>query len=489
MSLFAGTASADTPDWVERNGVSAQYPGSRYLVGFAQAKGKEEALESAKQQAAADLARQISVQIESSVVDVTREKQGRLENDLTSRIRATSQIQLEGVRFETHRKRKDVWVLATLERLPAAVARRRERDRALELTRRCLEDAAQEESRGRTRQALEAYRSCRTPLDLALEHEAIAAALQRGGLLGDEAGDQLAAHAARINARVRALPTEDARSIRSAADALAVQLARAGVGRGRALQVAPLLYQGRDVSSPFGRELALAIESAIGRGDQGRAGDGGPIVVRGTYREEGDGFQVRAHAKEARSGRLVGSAEIQLAGSAVPKGMETRPANFDQFVSDADKLAGGDVVSGDLRVEFRTNVGDSGIVFDEGDTMHLYVRVNQPAWIRLVYVLTSGHHIPITQGWYIDEDKVNQLVEYPDSFEIVAPFGVEMIHAMASTEKPPRLVTRQTTIEGERYVIIPDGADQVVKTRGIARKARIQVAERTLKLTTMRKAR
>ena len=78
-----------------------------------------------------------------------------------------------------------------------------------------------------------------------------------------------------------------------------------------------------------------------------------------------------------------------------------------------------------------------------------HVRVNQPAWIRLVYVLTSGHHIPITQGWYIDEDKVNQLVEYPDSFEIVAPFGVEMIHAMASTEKPPRLVTRQTTIEGE----------------------------------------
>ena len=65
--------------------------------------------------------------------------------------------------------------------------------------------------------------------------------------------------------------------------------------------------------------------------------------------------------------------------------------------------------------------------------------------------------------------------------------AVEMIHAMASSDKPPKLVTRSKVIDGESYVIIPEGADQVVRTRGIARKARRQVAEQTLKLTTMRK--
>ena len=494
LLLQAARAAAATPDWVEQNGAAADYPSARFLVGFAQTTGKkEDALEAAKQQAAADLARQISVQIEADVVDVLHEKEGRVENELTSQIRATSDIRLDGIRFETHRKWKRVYALAVLERLPAAVARRRLRDRAIAETAGCLDAAQAEERAGRARQALEAYRGCRRSLDEAIEHEAVAAALSRGGLLGDDVGPTLAAHATQISARIRAIPHEDARSIRSAAAALAVQLADAGIGRGSTLVVAPLLYRGRDVSSPFGREMALALESAIGRSDTEGA-SAGTVVVRGTYAEqeakdadEARDFQLRVNAKEAATGRLLASAEVVLAGSAVPAGLATRPANFERFAEDADKLAGGDVVSGDLRVEVRTDRGDRGIVYDEGEALSLYVRVNQPAWVRLIYVLTSGDHVPITQEWYIDEEKVNQLVEYPASFEIVPPFGVEMIHAMASSERPPKLVTRTTTIDGERYTVIPDGADQVVRTRGIARRERRQVAEQTLTLTTMRK--
>jgi hypothetical protein len=480
-------AAKSGPEWVVRSGSSAELPPTRFLIGFAQATGKDEAIESAKQQAAADLARQISVQIESSVVDVTRESGGRFENDLTSAIRATSDIRLDGIRFETYRKRKNVWALAVLERLPASLARRKQRDHALSLTKQCLDAAAAEEKAGHASQALDAYRSCRKPLNEALEHEAIAAALQRGGLLQDEVGEQLARHATRINTRVRAIPHEDAHSIRTAAEGLAAQLAQAGIGRGRNIQVAPLVYQGRDISSPFGRELAIALESAIGRTPAAaQVAPPGAIVVRGTYREgEGD-FQVRVNAKQAGTGSLLASAEIVLAKRGVPSNMETRPANFDRFASDADKLAGGEVVSGDLRVEIRTDKGTRGIVYDEGEELTLFVRVNQPAWIRLIYVLTSGHHIPITQEWYVDESKVNQLVEYPTSFEIVAPFGVEMIHAMASSDKPAKLATQEAVIDGEYYDVLPGGADQVVTTRGIARKKKQEVAEQTLQLTTMR---
>lgn len=512
LALFlhaTGTAAA-TPEWVEQNGAATAYPPARFLVGFAQTTGKnEETVEAAKQQAAADLARQVSVQIESNVVDVLHEKKGRVESELTSQIRATSDIRLDGVRFETYRKRKRVYALAILERLPAAIARRRERDRAIAETAGCLDSAAAEEKAGRAQQALDAYRGCRRFLDEALEHEAVAAALSRGGLLGGDVGPTLAAQSTKISARIRAIPHEDARSIRGAASALAAQLAHAGIGRGATLVVAPLLYRGRDVSSPFGREIALALESAIGRNDAGvaAAAAAGTVVVRGTYAEQGaklegaataagrageddaHDFQLRVNAKEAATGRLLASAEVVLAGSAVPASLATRPANFERFAEDADKLAGGDVVSGDLRVEVRTDRGDRGIVYDEGEELSLYVRVNQPAWVRLIYVLTSGDHVPITQEWYIDEEKVNQLVEYPDSFEIVPPFGVEMIHAMASSERPPKLVTRTTTIDGERYTVIPDGADQVVRTRGIARRERKEVAEQTLKLTTMRKPR
>lgn len=478
------------PDWVERNGTSPAYPASRFLIGFAEAEGGDEAIESAKQQAVGDLARQISVQIESSVVDVTREANGRLENDLTSQIRATSDIRLDGVRFETHRKRKKAWALAVLERLPAAAARRKQRDQALLMTRECLDAAAREEDAGRSSQALAGYRSCRTSLNEALEHEAIAAALSRGGLLEDTVGSQLASFTTRINARVRAIPHEDARSIRGAAESLAAQLASRGIGRGRPIQVAPFSYQGRDISSPFGREIALALESAIGRTDP-RPGTARPgvVVLRGTYREGDADFQLRVNAKHAETGELLASAEIVLARSAVPSTLETRPANFDRFAAAADKLAGGDVVSGDLRVELRTNKGSQGLVFDEGEELKVYVRVNQPAWIRLIYVLTSGDHVPITQEWFVDEAQVNRLVQYPASFEIVAPFGVEMLHAMASTERPPKLVTESVVIDGETYQVLRDGADQVVRTRGLARKKKQEVAEQTVQLTTMRLAR
>jgi len=111
LFVFAGTGSAEEiPRWVEGGGSSEAFQPDRYLTGFGQAEGKQDALESAKQQATSDLARQISVQIESNVVDITRESNGRYENDLTSQIRATSDIRIEGIRFETIRKKK-VWAL------------------------------------------------------------------------------------------------------------------------------------------------------------------------------------------------------------------------------------------------------------------------------------------------------------------------------------------------------------------------------------------
>jgi len=490
--VSCASVPAEKPDWALRGGSSEAFPAGRFLTGFAAARGGEDALESARQQAAADLARQISVQIESAVTDITNEREGRLTNDLTSRIRTTTDIRLEGVRFETWQERKEAWALAILERLPASVANRKQRDQALARTGRCLEDAQREEQAERAAQALTAYQGCRTPLDEAIERETVASALQRGGLLQDDGGARIIEYASRIESRIRAIPHEDARSIRSAADALAVQLGHGGVGRGRRLEVAPFGYRDRDVSSPFGREVAL--ESAIGRtradpqGDDPAAGEPprtNALVIRGLYRESGEELRLRATAREAGTARLLASAEVDLARSAVPDDLEIVPPNFDSFVRDADKLAGGEIVSGDLRLELRTNKGIRGLVYDEGDELGLYVRVNQPAWVRLIYVLTNGDHVPIDQAYYIDETKVNQLVEYPERFEIVPPFGVEMIHAMAYTERPSALQTRPTRIEGQDYRVVSEGADQVVRQRGIARKQKREVAEQTVQLTTM----
>ena len=44
-------------------------------------------------------------------------------------------------------------------------------------------------------------------------------------------------------------------------------------------------------------------------------------------------------------------------------------------------------------------------------------------------------------------------------------------------------------MEGEPCELLPDSADQVLRTRGIARKQKKQVVEQTLKLTTLARER
>ena len=60
------------PDWVKHNGVSSKYSGALYVTGYGATSGADAVIE-AKQQAAGDLARKISVRIESEVSDVSQE--------------------------------------------------------------------------------------------------------------------------------------------------------------------------------------------------------------------------------------------------------------------------------------------------------------------------------------------------------------------------------------------------------------------------------
>ncbi len=488
-SLPLGT---ETPEWVETEGGSERSAGGRYLTGFAQIRGEDEDLEAVKQRAVADLAQQISLEIEWDLVDVVEGTADATRSESRSEIRAHSDLQLDGVRFETHRRGNEVYALARLERLPAAQARRHERTRALARTEACLKGAEEQAERGEAQLALAEYRACRVSLEQAIEHDAVASALYRGAPSDAAASERIARYAAQIRGRLRSLPHEDARSVRGAAEALAEQLVRSGLVRFGTLQVAPFRYGDWDVSSPFGRELALSLQSAIARADSiervapdPAAGDSESVVIRGRYREGPESYALRAVASAAGTGSLLASAEIGLVREGVPEGLATRPANFESFVENAGKLGGGDVVSGDLRVELRTNKGDQGLVFDEGERLRLYVRVNRPAWVRLVYVLTNADHVPITDAWYLGDEEVNRLVEHPESFEIVPPFGVEMIHAIAYTERPGALVTRPTRVAGQDYRVVDGGADQIVRTRGIARRERRQIAEQTLHLTTM----
>ena len=178
--------------------------------------------------------------------------------------------------------------------------------------------------------------------------------------------------------------------------------------------------------------------------------------------------------------------EVALPRNAVPPELPFVPQNLIQALQDQKILGAGELVTGNLHLEVTTNKGRTGLLFAESDQYKLLLRVNKPAYVRLVYMLANGMRVPIEQAYFIDASKVNQLVEYPNDFEVAPPFGVERFQAVAFTERPRPLATKKVTLAGQEYEVIADNAPEaLIKYRGIKlAKAKAETAEAVLTVTT-----
>jgi hypothetical protein len=487
---------AEPPDWIASGGKTPRYDKALYVSGFAMVEIGlgHGGVPAAKQQAVAAMSRKISVRIQASLRDVTESRDGTDSYWVASIVNSTSDIQLSGVDYEVHCEAARCYALAYLARGRALTERRELRGRSLAEVRACLASGSRHEQAGRDADAIDTYESCRGSITEALEHDSVARVLGAGGSDGAAYAELVAASRA-VDDKVRAIEHGPASSLSEAIERLGIKLRRQGAAGSGRIVVAPFTYGTTDLSSVFGRQVGIELESVIARGGQpGPAGqrvdvarqdEAGGRVIRGVYLERDDEIRITATVRDTGSGRLVASAETTLPRHALPAGVSLRPANFEAALRDQKILAEGELLSGDLQVEVWTDRGRRGVVYSEAEELTVHYRVNQPAWVRLIYVLQSGEKVPIAAAWYVDAAKVNQVLTYPDSFEIVPPFGVEHIHATAFSSKPDELLTEHRMISGEPYEVVADGLKQIVKTRGIKRKKREALAESLVTVTTM----
>jgi hypothetical protein len=478
----SGKSSRRTPGWVERGGVSAAHPHATHLTGFGMAEG-DDALDVAKRMAARDLATRISVRIEAQLNDVRQDQDGHYRYKVAAVTRTTTDIRLSNLEYLTFERRERAWALAVAERRSAARHRSRERDRALHALRACVAVADELRQRERRAAALARYETCRRPLAEALQHDSVYWALMPGATPDTSVLDELATASSDLDREIDGLLHRPGTSLRSAADALALQLSRQGVSKRSRLAVAHFSYGVTNLSSPFGQQVGIELERALARleAQKGRR-RARALAVRGVYVEEGDTLRLSATVREADSGRLVANAETSLAVSAIEGRYAIVPTNLDAVLRNQQLLGGGEVRPGDLRVELWTDRGRGGVLYSEREELKLYLRVNRPAWVRLVYVLQNGAKVPIDHGFRIDSEHANRVVEYPDRFEVVAPFGVEMIHATAFEERPRRLATVPRRISGVDYDVVV--GEFLVRERGLARINETELADDFVTVTT-----
>ena len=120
------------PEWVTSRPIN-----NEFYIGIGHAskiKGSNDHIEKATSEALKNLASEITVNISGEVVSSMIEKSGMLEEELKSKIRSTTEAELEGYELvEQWQNKKEYWIYYRLSRVKYQLARAEKIEKAISL--------------------------------------------------------------------------------------------------------------------------------------------------------------------------------------------------------------------------------------------------------------------------------------------------------------------------------------------------------------------
>jgi len=498
------------PDWVINYGKSAQYPADLYITGFATASAKEkDANALAEDNARANLARSITVNIQSVVIDKLIEKNNQSTQSFKSITQSTTNIQLSGVKTEIYKKDKLVYALAYVKKSELARIYGQNKDELVTQIKRLIAFAETDEKNAQFNDAADKYIKTYPLFD---ELNQTACILQ----VADPKYDVLTIiretniTREEVAQRVEKLLAQTVASIDDGARALAYQLSKQRQSSSDKLIVTPFSYQDTKMNSAFSRYFVQALENQLQKYQIGavvrQASDvaprsisimrdivqqsGAQQVLEGNYWDQGSKIKIIGRLRDVQSGQILASAETELDTLLLSRyGLNARPANYLKMLADQKAFREDEVVSSAIQLDVWTNKGNENLLYVEDEIMKIYVRVNRPAHIRILYNTADGQRALLYNDYYIDETKVNMAVEIPQEFQCAAPFGSEMMVVVARTEPFPKL---ETVVEGGyEFVVSNDTRKLAAGVRGFIKPVKKdetpQQTETRLILTTIPK--
>lgn len=499
--LRAGTpsgvmAAPPPPDWVVNNGIAAAYPGDRFVCGWGMAEGTSAAQrrEDAEKRALADLSSRFMARIHSELLSQTEEDNRKVSGAFRNTISLETRLTLLNTRVEhwADDAHKRAFALAVMEIQPAVKNYNTRIGDTLQRLQGLVADARRAEERGDVALALKCYRQM-LPLFIELGEARTVVKL----LGGTPAGENLEWTYERIEGEIGKLLTVRIASLKGAAEALAEQLA---------LQarfphptcVFPLTYRDTDFASEFSAyfrpllEGALATRTAVIPPD--RAAGVKSLNLTGTYwtrGTNGDQVEIQVCVADARTGARLAAATVLIPETVFKsEGITPVPRNFRQALADTGVISAGDVIPGALGLEVWTSRGREHLLFKEGDTFQIMVRVNKPSHLQAIYHMANGVRLLLYNNLYIDAAKVNRVFTLPDTFTVCPPLGVERLQIFARTAEFEEAPVTTATFDGETYpnVFTADIKQHTARMRGIkvAANQPVENADRAITLTTVK---
>jgi hypothetical protein len=508
---------AETPDWVKNQGKSAKYSELRYLTGFGMAKlekngNKAEIAQLASDYAKKNLIEKIRVKVSSDVVSKNEETEKKYSTYFSSAVQSTASMDLQGLETEFFFDDDDniEYALAIVSRQDiAGLYDKRVSDLRSQIEEHVMNGKNYDEKNQRAK-ALEEYLACYPIFRQLEEAETI---LMAAGTNESKAMKELdgavQTEQVSVNKVREAVDKLVQRPINTTED-LAWYLIYTLKGQidlqGKSVMVAPFTYQDTKMGSPFSRYFKQALEGKaveVGQWNvvqqstdfQPKMGNiakeyaqasGAGYVLSGTYWELPQGVKILANVRSVADSRLVASVEQIVTAAVVQSSNQSlRPQNFKEAFADQKDFKSGEVVGGGLSLEVWTNKGIDNVIYTKDEIMTVYVRVNMPCYIRFIYHLASGERTLLLDNYYIDDSKVNKVVQIPQQFQCDAPFGGEVLQAFARTEEFEPVIT----VEKDGYKYLSEDLKKfLVATRGFkpVKQATMQTEQR-ITITSMEK--
>ena len=255
-----------------------------------------------------------------------------------------------------------------------------------------------------------------------------------------------------------------------------------------AIAIHPFTYRDSKVVGPFSRSLRLLLISKL-QGDGIQAMSSADAArpkqpthfLSGTYREGTDTIEFRTILTSASSARSAGVVSVSIPRTILNQpDYALTPPNYDQMSRDLTRLEDGAVVGKRLKLDVWTNRGSDGLLFENGDTMKVFVRVNEVGYVRFIYHQADGSRILLVNESYVGPADVNKVLT-SKTFVCSPPFGAEILHVFAQTEPFPSLRTRSV---GAADLLLDDLEQILATSRSAATEPGVVAAERHLVITT-----
>ena len=489
------------PQWVKAMGHTSDYSPAKYLVGYGDStNGSTDAenLESAKDAARADIAKQVRVNVQSMTFQKQQDASGKVDSFFQTMSKSTADLRLDGIRIEKTwcaKKRNRCCALAVLDKGETA-KRLRTEIRTLNGQVKALMAKAASESVADPARAVEDLLTARSKLNLALSQTGTLLAV--GGTAADLSPDT---ETTQIDERIQKLLAGSRKDMDLAVTLLAYEITRAIDPKLR-IMVDQFTMEPGKYSGSLAWFLSEGTQDRLVRscgvkvvdrtrltGNAARAAaytDMDPTapeararvvnadaVLYGTYRVAGEKVYITAYLTDLDKGDRLASARIEVEKSALrSKGLTLAPKNVTKEMLEPPK-----VETPELKVKLWTDRGDGG-VYRQGELMYVYLQANHDCYVRLIYTQADGTNIQIFPNAHDKDNKIRKGKTYviPDKgdkfeFEVTGPFGAEVLQVFASTEPLPALPGEETAdgllvLDGSREAVVNTTRGLRVKKRG-----------------------